>query len=120
MKTATFFSATIAALSVLIAPAVAGSYAEFVLFTEVNCDGSALALDEYLDDNIVSSPFDQGYPSARLQNADNSHAFGVCGQGFSCGDAHVILDTTNCFEMVESNGNRINFDKLCVDNGCFS
>lgn len=120
MKTTTFFSATVAALSALIAPAVADSHAQFVLFRGTGCTGSTLTLDEYFGDNAVSSPLGEGFSSARLQNPDGGHAFGVCGQGFSCGGAHVILDTTNCFQLEQSNGNLIHIDKTCVDAGCFS
>ncbi|KAL7915763.1 hypothetical protein GGI35DRAFT_485304 [Trichoderma velutinum] len=121
MKTTTFFSTTVAALSVLFAPAVASSHADFVLFRGLGCTGSTVTLDEFFDgDNGVSSPFSEGFSSARLQNPDSGHAFGVCGQGFSCGGAHVILDTTNCFELFQSNGNLIHIDKVCVDGGCFA
>jgi hypothetical protein len=120
MKTTAFFSATVAALSVLIAPAVADSHADFILFTEEGCQGSSLTLDEFLGDNAVSDPLGQGFSSARLANPDSGHAFGVCGQGFSCGGAHVILDTINCFQIVQSNGNLVHLDKTCVDGGCFS
>jgi hypothetical protein len=120
MKTTTFFSATVATLSVLIAPAVADSHADFVLFDGQGCTGNTVTLDEFLGDNAVSSPLGEGFSSARLQNPDSGHAFGVCGQGFSCGEAHAILDTTNCFQIEQSNGNLIHLDKTCVDAGCFS
>ncbi|KAK4077115.1 uncharacterized protein Triagg1_4082 [Trichoderma aggressivum f. europaeum] len=120
MKTTTLLSATVAALSALIAPAVADSHAQFVLFRGEGCTGSTLTLDEYFGDNAVSSPLGEGFSSARLQNPDGGHAFGVCGQGFSCGGAHVILDTINCFQLQQANGNAIHIDKTCVDGGCFS